>query len=315
MNAKKPPIPKPIDQLIATLNDALDLLKEYSQGSQRVSIPNQNPASLLEQCRALCAQRQAVTSEPVRLVHHFACTGGTLICKCIAAMPNVQLLSEVDPLSTILEQPGKPRFAASDMVTLMRQSTRGVRRDLIIELFLNNLELIYADTIKLGQRLILRDHAHSHFCFGSEIQERPSLSAIVSSRLAILSVVTVRHPLDSFLSLEANGWINFSPFSLDEYCKRYLAFLHTYEGVPLIKYEDFIDTPHKVMRKICCVLDIPYLDEFADLFGVFKLTGESGRSGDFIQYKPRRTVKKRLKRELDQSRNYRVLRAMLKYDE
>src|ERR1022692_5628 len=315
MNAKNPPIRRPIDQLIATLNDALDLLKEFSHSSQTVPIPNQNPASLLEQCRALCAQHQAATPEPIRLLHHFACTGGTLISKCIATMPNVQLLSEVDPLSSPLEQPSKPRFAATDMVTLMRQSTRGVKRELIIELFLNNLELIYANTIKLGQRLILRDHAHSHFCFGSEIPERPSLSAMVSSRFAIRSVVTVRHAISSFFSLEANGWVHFSPFTFDEYCKRYLTFLRTYNGVPTIKYEDFIDTPHEVMRKICFLLDIPYLDNFADLFSVFALTGESGRSGDFIQHQPRRTVDNRLEMEMNQSRHYRILRARLEYDE
>jgi hypothetical protein len=315
MNAKNPPISAAIDQLTATLNDALDLLKEFSHGSQTVPIPSQNPASLLEQCRALCAQHQAATPDPVRLVHHFACTGGTLISKCIATMPNVQLLSEVDPLSTTPEQPSKPRFAASDMVTLMRQSTRGVNRDLIIEMFLNNLQLIYANTIKLGQRLVLRDHAHSHFCLGSEIPERPSLSAMVSSRFVIRSVVTVRHPLDSYLSLEANSWVHFSPSTFDEYCKRYLAFLRTYDGVPIIKYEDFVDAPQETMRKICFLLDIPYLDKFADLFGVFELTGESGRSGDFIQYQPRRAVGKQLERELELSRHYRILGARLQYDE
>ncbi len=314
MNPRNPPISSAIDQLTATLADALDVLKEFSHGTHTVPIPAQNPASLLEQCRALCAQHQAAAPEPIRLVHHFACTGGSLISKCIAAMPNVQLLSEVDPLSTMLEQPGQPRFAASDMVTLMRQSTRGVKQELIIELFLNNLELIYANTIKLGQRLILRDHAHSHFCFGSEIPERPSLSAMVSLRFAIRSVVTVRHPLDSFLSLEANGWVNFSPFTFDEYCKRYLAFLRTYDGVPIIKYEDFVDAPQETMRKICFLLDIPYLDNFADLFCVFELTCESGRSGDSIQHQPRRVVGKQRERELEQSRHYRILLAGLEYD-
>ncbi|MGO9037276.1 MAG: sulfotransferase family protein [Steroidobacteraceae bacterium] len=313
MNAKNPPISAPIDQLTTALNDALDLLKEFSNGSQTATVPRQNPASLLEQCRALCAQHQAATPDPIRLVHHFACTGGTLISKCIATMPNVQLLSEVDPLSTTPDQPIKPRFAASDMVTLMRQSTRGVNQDFIIEMFLNNLELIHANTVKLGQRLILRDHAHSHFCLGGEIPERPSLSAMVSSRFPVRSVVTVRHPLDSFLSLEANGWVHFTPSTFDEYCKRYLTFLRTYHGVAIIKYENFVDAPEKTMRNLCFQLDIPYLDKFVDLFSVFELTGESGRSGDSIQHQPRRTVGKQLERELEQSSHYRILVDRLAY--
>lgn len=315
VNAKNPPIARPVDQLVATLDDALSLLKEFAHSGETLGVSHKDPASLLEQCLSLCAQHQAVTPEPIRLVHHFACTGGTLLCKCIAAMPNVQLLSEVDPLSTVLEQPSKPRFASTDMVTLMRQSTRGATPELIIELFLNNLKIIHSDAVTLGQRLVVRDHAHSHFCFGREIQARPSLRAMVSSRFPIRSVLTVRHPLDSFLSLEANGWVNFWPATIDEYCKRYIAFLRAYEGVPVFKYENFIAAPQEVMRKLCFLLEIPYSDQFIDLFSVFKLTGESGRRSNFIEYRPRRLVNERLSKELDQSHHYQVLRTTLKYAE
>ena len=81
----------------------------------------------------LCAQHEAVVfSEPIRTIHHFACTGGTLISKCIATMPNTQMLSEVDPLSTML-QSKKPKFALTDIIILMQQSTRGIESGLIID--------------------------------------------------------------------------------------------------------------------------------------------------------------------------------------
>jgi hypothetical protein len=315
MTAKNPHSPRPVDHLVATLDDALGLLEEFAQSSKTIRASHQNPVSLLEQCLSLCAQHQAVTPEPIRLLHHFACTGGTLFSKCIAAMPNVQLLSEVDPLSAMLEQTGKPRFAATDMVTLMRQSTRGAKQELIIELFLNNLGIVHSDAVSLGQRLVVRDHTHSHFCFGSDIQQRPSLRAIVSSRFPTLSIVTVRHPLDSFLALEANGWVSFYPSTIDEYCKRYLVFLQAYEEAPVFKYESFVDTPHEVMRKICLVLEIPYSDQFVDLFSAFTLTGESGRGANFIEFRPRRPVSERLSKELDQSHHYRDLKAALNYGE
>ncbi len=316
MNAKNPLIRRPVDQLVATLDEALSLLNEFVHDSdEMISVLHKDPASLLEQCLSLCARHQAVTPEPIRLVHHFACTGGTLLCKCIAAMPNVQLLSEVDPLSTVLEQPGKPRFASTDMVTVMRQSTRGANPDLLLDLFLNNLRIIHSDAVTLGQRLVVRDHAHSHYCFGSEILARPSLREIVSSRFSIRSVVTVRHPLDSFLSLEANGWVNFYPPTIDEYCRRYIAFLRAYEGVPVLKYESFVAAPHEVMHNVCSLLEIPYSDQFIDLFSVFRLTGESGRRSNFIEYKPRRPVNERLSNEIPQSDHYQTLRAMLNYGE
>lgn len=36
---------------------------------------------------------------PIRTIHHMACTGGTVFSKCLAVMPNVALLSEVNPLN------------------------------------------------------------------------------------------------------------------------------------------------------------------------------------------------------------------------
>jgi hypothetical protein len=36
------------------------------------------------------------------------------------------------------------------------------------------------------------------------------------------------------------------------------------------------------MQKICEFLSIPYSDIFEDIFGVFRVTGDSGRSSDII---------------------------------
>ena len=140
----KSPVLHSVENITAEIDAALDLLKEFSLTREPLTSKIKTPATLLEQCMSICAQQHSTTPAPIRTVHHFACTGGTLICKCIAAMPNIQLLSEVDPLSTLLKSTVKPQFAPTDMVKLMRQSTRGVSDELIIELFLNNLEIIYS---------------------------------------------------------------------------------------------------------------------------------------------------------------------------
>ena len=309
----KPPTPPAVVNLSAALDEALSLLKDSSYGRVPLSQPNDTPASLLQQCVELCAQHEAViASEPIRTIHHFACTGGTLICKCIAAMPNTQLLSEVDPLSTML-QSKEPQFAPTDLITLMQQSTRGVEPELVIELFLKNLKVIHSESVRLGQRLILRDHAHGHFCLGAAIPDRPDFLQIVAVRFETLSLVTVRHPLDSFLSMEALGWLNFSPRTFDEYCKRYIAFINVYKEVPIIRYEDFVQTPNDIMNNICELLKIPFNDQFTDLFGVFSLTGDSGRKGNSIALRPRRPVSKELAAEVAASENYDILCNRLQY--
>lgn len=303
-----------VEKLVVALDDALGLLGELSRPAGILPVIEQSPASLLEQCMALCTQKQAVELESVRTLHHFACTGGTLISKCLAAMPNTQLLSEVDPLSPLPRTKGKPRFAPTDMITQARQSTRGADADLLIELFLNNLDAMYTAAVQSGQRLIVRDHTHSHFCVGTEIPVRPSLREIVLSRLPVLSIVTVRHPVDSFLSVrEDNFGMHFLPATFDEYCRRYVVFLEAYQGVPIFRYEDFVASPCAVMAGICGQLKLPYSDQFVDLFDVYALTGDSGRTGQVIEPRPRRPVEGELIEEVEASANYRVLQRMLGY--
>jgi hypothetical protein len=305
---------RPVEKLVATLDDALGLLEAFSPPGVSVPVAGVSPASLLEHCLELCEQRGAVEPEPVRLVHHFACTGGSLICKCLAAMPSAQVLSEVDPLSPLGHDPEKLRFAPTDMVTLMRQSTRGTSAELSVAMFLRGLAAIHAEATLMGQRLVLRDHAHSHFCVGTAIPDRPSLREIVASALPVLSVVTVRHPVDSFLSLTANRWLHFQPATFDEYCGRYLAFLRAYEGVPRVRYEDFVAQPRETMRALCALLRLPYLDQFVELFTAFRMTGDSGRGGNVIESKPRRALEESQAREWRASSRFRELAAELRYD-
>lgn len=301
-------------QLAAELDAALGLFKDFSPVRQTVEGGVQAAATLLNQCMMLCAQKQSIRPEPIRTLHHFACTGGTLISKCVAAMPNTQLLSEVDPLSTLHHRPEQPQFAPSDTVKLMRQSTRGVSDELIIELFCNNLKIIYKESVKIGQRLVLRDHAHSHFCNGADIPARLTLREMLVPQFPVLSLVTVRHPLDSYLSLKVNGFVHFSPPTFDEYCRRYLAFLQAYQDVPVVKFDAFVKSPRETMSNICSVLDIPYDDKFVDLFSVNKLTGDSGRSGGVIEQRTRRPVDDGLAAEISQSVNYGTLKGILKYE-
>lgn len=315
LTSKKPPAFLTMEKLTSILDDALSLLKESSYLPEQFCNAQDTPASLLDQCLRLCDQHKAVKSpEPIRTVHHFACTGGTLISKCIAAMPNTQLLSEVDPLSDAAAvQAKKTRFAPTDVITLMRQSTRGIDAKLIIDLFLNNLGIIYSESIRLGQRLVLRDHAHGHFCVGLKIPERPSLREIISTRFETLSLVTVRHPIDSFLALKNNEWVHFTPSTFDEYCRRYMLFLESYKDVPVIRYEDFVNNPSEVMPDVCNLLKVPFNGQFVDLFSVLEMSGDSGRRGGQIKRRPRRKMIIDVSGELNKSINYRNLCEKLDY--
>jgi hypothetical protein len=266
--------------------------------------------TLLDRCREYA---DGAGAEPIRTIHHFACIGGTLITKCLASMPNTQVLSEVDPLSAG-DQNSNRRFFPTDLIGLARLSTRGADDALLQDIFIQGLKAIYQDCVRKGQRLIIRDHAHSHFCVGPRIPERPSLRAMIGSAFPCLSAIQVRHPLDSFLSLLANRWVHFEPGTLDEYCRRYIAFLDHYPSVRIFRYEDFIDRPEEVMEDMCRELRISYTPDFMDTFHVHRVSGDSGRSGKVIGTRPRRIIPEDVRGQLSESARFAELCQRLGYE-
>lgn len=303
----------PTEKITHALEGALALLRDAAFTLPPADEDQPAEASLLQQCLAMCEHQESRQPEAIRTVHHFACTGGTLISKCISAMPNVQLLSEVDPLSTGQFNPARPRFAPTDMVTLMRQSTRGVNEQLLVELFHGQMRVVHSEASRLGQRLVLRDHAHSHFCNGPAVPGRLNFRALLPDGFPVLSVLTVRHPLDSFASLVDRKWLQFEPGTIDEYSHRYLEFLRQYEGVPQVRYEDFVADPVVIMRGICSLLELPFSPDFGDLFDVFHLTGDSGRRSAVISARPSRPVAAQLQDEALESGAYMQLVGRLGY--
>jgi hypothetical protein len=305
-----------VSKLADSLQSALDLLDEAAYATSSVRLEAAEQGTLLQQCLALCEMQQSQPVEPVRTVHHFACTGGTLISKCIAAMPNVQLLSELDPLSTMqFKSEAKPKFAPTDMTTQLRQSTRGVHDDLLIDLFRNDLRMVHAQTAGRGIRLVLRDHAHSQFCVGTSLIDRPTVLELLPPDIPVRSLVTVRHPLASFASVLSLKWETFSPATVDEYCRRQLAFLDRYSSVPVVRYEDFVAQPAQTMQVICDHLLLPYSEGFEDLISVFKISGDSGRSGARIQARAPRPESQALVAEASASAHFHQLTARLGYAE
>ena len=290
--------------LSAEIDAALALLDEYAASADQ-PVQESFP-SLLAQCEAMCAGFEG--PEPVRSLHQFACTGGTLIAKCIAALPGVVLLNEIDPLSRMKLKPGteKPPFAPTDMFIALQQSLRRVDQDVTARAFRAAVEASAAALADRGQDLVIRDHAHSQFCTRIDPAGRQTLHEILAAdrtedgaedgaggaggNRPLLSVVTVRHPLDSFLSLTVQGWLHFAPPTLDEYALRYTAFLDRHAGLPVLKYEAFAADPMAGLQRLCRLLSLPFHPVALDAFRIIRISGDSGRAGARVTPRPRRDV-------------------------
>ena len=68
-----------------------------------------------------CANELNENAKPkLRIIHHLACSGGTLISKCLSALPNVYLLSEVHPHTSLALDVNKPRYSPTDISSLAK---------------------------------------------------------------------------------------------------------------------------------------------------------------------------------------------------
>ena len=251
-------------------------------------------------------------NDSIRLIHHVACSGGTIISKCLAAMQSVCLLSEVNPVNRY-----GAKFNPSNPLLLYEINYSNAPLQVVKEVFCDDIAHVYKLAHRDNLSLVLRDHSHSDFFNGPPLtsERRKTLEYCLKEQYILVSVLTVRHPLDSYMSLVNAGWSSqFQPSTFDEYCKRYLSFIDSYHGLPILKYEDFCANPDLFLNKLCSILSIKYDQNYRKRLDKIELSGDSGRSSlDEISLRERRPVSSKLFQESIASDAYRLLCDRLSY--
>ena len=249
----------------------------------------------------------------MRSIHHFTCSGGTIISKCIAAMPNVCLLSEVDPLSAMGFDSARPHFAPTDVIRHLRFSPRCIEDEVVVNCYLAQIKSLAIDLNKRGMSLVLRDHSHSNYCVERAADSRVSHIEILRRHFDSCAIITVRDPVESYGSLLGNRWETYAPRGFDEYCRRYLDFLDEHRTLPVYKYEDFTADPESILMQMCSNLALDYNDVWQSTVSIFSLTGDSGRASDEVSHRTRKPVSDDLARQIEVSRNWEKLSDRLGY--
>ena len=301
-------------ELLDTLEGALSLLEPRFGNLASLPTDDGRLPSLLEECEALVAA--ASGPEPVRSIHHFGASGGTLISRCIALMPNVTLLSEIDPLSYLglsRDPVQRHTFRPTDLIHAGRVALRPIDDATAQATFAAGLGALHQALCAEGHQLVLRDHAHSQFCSDVDPGGRPTLYEMLKNEHAVRSIVTVRHPLDSFLSLIANRWQHFSPFTLEEYARRYQLFLDRHSDLEIVRYEEVVADPDAALQHICSVLELDFIPGTASLLNVVRMSGMSGRQSRGISSRPRRPIPKEISRQFATSPGFAKLCRRLEY--
>ena len=304
------------------LDDALNLLDKNdvsarpdSESTNSVNHLQLNEAkSLIERCEKAFENSALNTKPTIRVIHHLACSGGTLVSKCVAALPNVFLLSELHPTSRLHMGGGKPKFLPSDVITQSRYASVPDVDSLAWKIFTDSIKATEQHVSSFGGHLVIREHTHSDFCVGESFTTHSSVVEHLLSEFNVRRVATLRNPIDSYLSLLSNNWEHFQPKGFNEYCKRVHAFVSDYDAEQIIKYEDFVENPKDSVQRMAKALDLPFSDGFLDTFDIFKVTGDSGRGGSTIAKRERRELSSQLLKEITTSKYFKKIAKKFRYE-
>ena len=293
-----------IDQALAVLEQGEEpsntiLLNEMLSNQEEVL----DAGSLLARCEQI-AKRYEPSQRIVRSIHHFACTGGSLISKCINALPGVCVISEVHPLARRHLERKKQTFTPTDLIVQSYFAGVPDVNELSLEMFKEGIRTIANHAEKKGFYPIFREHSHTDYCVGDDPLALNLFSKMQQPDVEHKRVVTVRNPIDSFASLVDNGWVHHNPGSFDEYCRRYLLFLSNFEEREIFRYEDFVADPDREMTKIAAALSVPHNELFGDIFDFRLISGDSGRKASRIGARPARDGIDVIRSEANSSKFY-----------
>lgn len=235
---------------------------------------------------------RAQSAPEIGLIHHLACSGGTVFARALAAMPGIVMLSEQHPEQAMARRtdPLKQAQAAGAPVTESDVSER----------FARDIGLVARRCADSQRRLIVRDHANRDFIGTDHFRLRTR--EVLSDVMPVRSICTVRHPVDTWLSLQASGWFK---GSVQDFLGRYEAFAACAIDLGFERYEDFAEDPDAVLERACKVLAVSYDAEWQSrIQDVTHMTGNSGRASENVVPRARRGAGPELIREFESCRDY-----------
>jgi protein O-GlcNAc transferase len=250
----------------------------------------------------------------IRVIHHLARSGGTVISKCLATMDRVVLLSEIHPAAVRTFDPLRQAHEWYDLLTpgdLARIRKGGVD-------FRSAMALIARRCVERGKILVVRDWTHIDFTgtpFVSAPSYRLRLVEALTEGFSVLNTASVRHPVDQWLSLRRLAVVH-GKLSLEDFLRGYRRFAERCSGIGFARYEDFTCDPDAQLRILCQRLRIPFDPGYRQRWASYtNITGARGgnRVETEIVSLPRRAVEPGLLEAFEANEDYRRTIELLGY--
>lgn len=263
--------------------------------------------------------KQKNKKSDVRILHHMARSGGTIISRCLGCMDNIALLSEIHPFgyeNKIID----PLAQAHQWFNLFNQSDINLVKNRHPYPFVDAIRLINKRCEEKNLSLVIRDWSHIDFT-GWPHNPSPSYELTTANTLSkkfnIVKTATVRHPIDQWLSFkESQSWTG-AELSLDTYLIGFRKFAEHANKIGYIRYEDFVESPVNIMGKICDNLNLTFDPEFIEKWtdNTSITTAVRKRDGgSIISKRPRQAVDAAELESFSSNEDYRAAIEILGYN-
>jgi len=250
---------------------------------------------------------------PVRLLANLARAGGTLVSRCLGAMDNIVLLSEIHPLGTHIFN---PQAQAHDWYNLLTADEANRQYN-----FNDAIRLIEERCRASGRTLVIRDWAHLDF-IGVPFLEKPvyrnQLQVALAGDFDTMQYSLVRHPADQWLSTTRLKVLE-GRLDLDAFLAGYRRFAEHAAASDFMRYEDFTREPAAQMEQLCRKLRLEFDPGFINKWRTNNhVTGDTsgmsrGSGSDKIRPLQRLPVDRPLLMKLQKNPDYRHALELLGY--
>ena len=229
----------------------------------------------------------------IRVMHNLGRSGGTLISKCFGCMKNIALLSEIHP---------DAQHAHSFNVINQAQQWFDLDKTIPWKTtdFLSALNTVKKHCLKNNQQLFLRDWSHIDY-FGLPVtnnpKNTPTLLNTLNDEFRILSVQSLRNPVDTWLSLRRLTLIKKAGVTPTKFINAYLIYLEKTVGDYRLLYENFLSNPNQELQNMCIALELEFDAEYESKWYHYQnITGDLSNSSSLRETQ---TIKPRARRELN----------------
>ena len=214
----------------------------------------------------------------IRLLHHLARSGGTLISRCLASMRGVALLSEIHPAGAAVHYPlYDPLDQARRWYALFDEAEATKLGRTRPERFAAVIGLIEERCRAQGLALVIREWSHLDFVgvpYRRETGGTLETVAALAPHFALRRFATVRHPVAQWLSLKRLQGT--TELTLERYLAGCHAFAREAVATGFVRYEDFTRAPGEALAEISRALDLPYDPGFIDRWSSYRhMTGDT----------------------------------------